>query len=76
MWHTIENVAQGRLLDAERFKRFVHENYAHCLDRFNMLQTLDIDDIVTAYRASMSPEEAEAERQRIIQQRMKECHPN
>lgn len=41
-----------------------------------MLQTLDIDDIVTAYRASMSPEEAEAERQRIIQQRMKECHPN
>jgi len=75
MWHTLEDIANSRLLDAEQFAIYVKENFPHYLDRFNMLHSMEIEPIVQDYRNSMTTEEVEAERQRIIQERMKERQP-
>lgn len=75
MWYSLEDIANSRLLNAERFEKYVLENFPHVLDRFNMLHSMEIEPIVQDYRNSMTPEEVEAERQRIIQERMKERQP-
>src|SRR5690606_1953427 len=60
MWHTLEDIANSRLLDAEQFAIYVKENFPHYLDRFNMLHSMEIEPIVQDYRNSMTTEEVEA----------------
>lgn len=72
MWHDLKNVAESRLLDPDSFEAFTKASFAHKLDDRGMVSTMDVDEVVAAYREHLTPEMDEAHRQRIICQRMKD----